>query len=126
MISAHGTADIRIKLEPKVIKNETDAIVTRMIFKLGVENGRINIGNLLEDGVLNDLINSSLNDNFGIISMEISPLDERLLQKTIKKLVLSCQLIRKNNCFLKRNCLFDFDYAKKIFYCSFINFIQLK
>ena len=87
MNSAHGTADIRIKLEPKVIKNETHAIITRMIFKLGVENGRINIGKLLEDAVLNDLINSSLNDNFGIISKELSPLAERILSKIFKKLI---------------------------------------
>lgn len=57
-----------------------------MTLKLGLQNGRVNVGSLLENGVFKDLITSSLNENFGIIIQELTPLIERFVAKTAKKL----------------------------------------
>ena len=74
-----------MKLEPKVIKNETLAIATRLITKLNISNGRVNTGTLIEDGVFKDLFTSSLNENFDVIIQELTPLVDKIVAKILKK-----------------------------------------
>lgn len=59
-----------------------------MIVKIGVKNGRLNLGNLFgNDDVLNDLGNQSLNENFLLFAEQLFPLVEKIFSKMIKKLV---------------------------------------
>lgn len=58
-----------------------------MSVKIGVKNGRLNLGNLFgTDDVLNDLANQSLNENFLLFAEQLFPLVDKIFSKLFKKL----------------------------------------
>ena len=74
-----------MKLEPKVINNETYAIITKLRYVVSIPNGRIWV-QFGRDEALSDLLTQIINQNYSILVKELSPYISSTFAKICKKI----------------------------------------
>ena len=79
------TAELQVNLEPKVIENETYAIITKLKFVFNAPNGRVKV-KFGRDKALSDLVGQIADQYYSVAAHELTPHISNIMRKMFKNI----------------------------------------